>query len=149
MHEDQRSREIDYFLSLYDGIRPALYLCYDREAYRMKDGSDFRVTFDTNILCREHDLSLESDAYGTPILEDGMVLMELKCSGGIPMWMTRMLSKERIYKTSFSKYGTAYCRFMEETPAERAHEIAAESLVAAFREARAPKIMPSYGMVFG
>jgi hypothetical protein len=115
----------------------------------MKDGSDFRVTFDTNILCREHDLSLESDAYGTPILEDGMVLMELKCSGGIPMWMTRMLSKERIYKTSFSKYGTAYCRFMEETPAERAHEIAAESLVAAFREARAPKIMPSYGMVFG
>ena len=149
MHEDQRSREIDYFLSLYDGIRPALYLCYDREAYRMKDGSDFRVTFDTNILCREHDLSLESDAYGTSILEDGMVLMELKCSGGIPVWMTRMLSKERIYKTSFSKYGTAYCRFMEETPAERAHEIAAESLVAAFREARAPKIMPSYGMVFG
>lgn len=149
VHDDQVSREIDYFLSLYDGIRPALYLCYDRVAYRMKDGSDFRVTFDTNILCREHDLSLESDPYGTSILEDGMVLMELKCSGGLPVWMTRILSKERIYKTSFSKYGTAYCRFMEETPAERAHEIAAESLVAAFREARAPKIMPSYGVAFG
>ena len=149
MHEDQRSREIDYFLSLYDGIRPALYLCYDREAYRMKDGSDFRVTFDTNILCREHDLSLESDPYGTSILEDGMVLMELKCSGGLPLWMVRILSKERIYKTSFSKYGTAYCSFMEETPAERAHEIAAESQAAAFREARAKKIQPSYRMAFG
>ena len=130
-HEDQVSREIDYFLSLYDGIRPALYLSYDREAYRMRDGSDFRVTFDCNILCREHDLSLESEPYGTSILEDGMVLMELKCSGGIPMWMTRVLSAERIYKTSFSKYGTAYCRFMKETPSERAHEIAAGAIVTA------------------
>jgi hypothetical protein len=34
--------------------------------------------------------------------------MELKCPGGIPMWMTEILSKEKIYKTSFSKYGTAY-----------------------------------------
>ena len=34
--------------------------------------------------------------------------MELKCSGGIPLWMTKVLSQEKIYKTSFSKYGMAY-----------------------------------------
>jgi hypothetical protein len=34
--------------------------------------------------------------------------MEIKCSGGIPLWMTEVLSKEKIYKTSFSKYGIAY-----------------------------------------
>jgi len=77
-------------------------------AYCSKDGSDFRVTFDDNILCRETALSLSEPAYGTPLLEEGMVLMEIKCSGGIPLWMTRVLSRERIYKTSFSKYGTAY-----------------------------------------
>ena len=71
-------------------------------------GSDFRVTFDSNIFCREEDLSLRSDAYGTPILEEGKYLMELKCPGAIPLWMTKILSDERIYKTSFSKYGTAY-----------------------------------------
>ena len=65
------------------------------------------------------------------------------------MWMTRSLSKERIYKTSFSKYGTAYCRFMDETPAERAHGIASESLVAAFRERKVSKALPAYGMAFG
>ena len=146
-HEDQVSREIDYFLSLYDGIRPALYLSYDREAYRMRDGSDFRVTFDSNILCREHDLSLESDPYGTAILEDGMSLMELKCSGGIPMWLTRVLSEEHIYKTSFSKYGNAYCRFMEETPAERAHEIAEERIIAARPQRKEAKRLSLYGMV--
>ena len=46
--------------------------------------------------------------YGAPLLEDGLVLMEIKCAGGIPLWMTGILSKEHIYKTSFSKYGSAY-----------------------------------------
>jgi len=34
--------------------------------------------------------------------------MEIKTSGGIPLWMTHVLTQERIFKTSFSKYGTAY-----------------------------------------
>ena len=63
---------------------------------------------DENILARERDLSLSSEVYGTPLLEDGMVLMEIKCAGGIPLWLTELLSELRIYKTSFSKYGVAY-----------------------------------------
>ena len=39
---------------------------------------------------------------------DSTVFVELKCSGGIPLWMTQVLSREKIYKTPFSKYGTAY-----------------------------------------
>jgi hypothetical protein len=39
--------------------------------------------------------------------------MEIKCSGGIPLWMTQVLSEEHIYKTSFSKYGTAYSRYIQ------------------------------------
>ena len=35
------------------------------------------------------------------MLEPRLVLMELKCAGGIPLWMTHTLSDERIYKTSF------------------------------------------------
>lgn len=104
----QISQEIDYFLDYYETLRPAVFLSYKREAYYEKDGGDFRVTFDDTILCRQDDLSLESDVYGTPLLPKGMVLMEIKCAGGIPLWMTHVLSLEHIYKTSFSKYGTAY-----------------------------------------
>ena len=104
----QIADEIDYFMELYGTLHPTVFLSYEREAYYSKDGSDFRVTFDDNILCRQKELSLESDVYGTPILPEGKVLMEIKCSGGIPMWMTQVLSKEKIYKTSYSKYGTAY-----------------------------------------
>ena len=125
----QVAAEIEYFAGMYSGLRPVIYLSYDREAYRMKKdpsaSSDFRVTFDSNICCRESELTLTSDAYGTSLLEDGMYLMELKCLGAIPLWMTKIFSEERIYKTSFSKYGTAYCSFMEKTPCERSHEIAA------------------------
>lgn len=104
----QIANEIDYFLDYYGSLHPTVFLSYVREAYYANDGSDFRVTFDDTILCRQNDLSLESEVYGTPILPEGMVLMEIKCSGGIPLWMTEVLSKEKIYKTSFSKYGTAY-----------------------------------------
>ena len=104
----QISREIDYFIDFYGKLRPMVFLSYEREAYYDKDGGDFRVTFDDRILCRQTDVSLCSPVYGEPILPEGKVLMELKCSGGIPLWMVEVLSRERIYKTSFSKYGTAY-----------------------------------------
>ncbi len=100
--------EIDYFLDYYKSLKPVLFLSYEREAFYSNDKSDFRVTFDENILCRQEDMSLISEAYGTSILPEGTVLMEIKCSGGIPLWMTHLLSEEHIYKTSFSKYGTAY-----------------------------------------
>ncbi len=104
----QISKEIDYFLDYYGALHPMVFLSYERQAYYANDGADFRVTFDDNVLCRQEDLSLESDVYGIPILPKGKILMEIKCSGGIPLWMTRVLSEEKIYKTSFSKYGTAY-----------------------------------------
>ncbi len=104
----QISNEIDYFIKLYGTLHPTVFLSYEREAYYSNDGSDFRVTFDDNILCRQEQLSLKSEVYGTPILPEGKVLMEIKCSGGIPLWMTKVLSREKIYKTSFSKYATAY-----------------------------------------
>lgn len=104
----QISDEIDYFLTYYENLQPAVFLSYEREAYFSKDGSDFRVTFDDNILFRRDDLSLESTVYGTPLLPKDQVLMEIKCSGSIPLWMTHILSEEQIFKTSFSKYGTAY-----------------------------------------
>ena len=104
----QITNEIDYFQEFYGSLHPAVFLSYEREAYYSKEGTDFRVTFDDKILCRQEDLSLASEVYGTPILPEDNVLMEIKCSGGIPLWMTEILSREKIYKSSFSKYGTAY-----------------------------------------
>ena len=106
--QTQISEEVDYFMDFYKTLHPTAFLSYQREAYYANDGSDFRVTFDDNILCRLEDMSLKADAYGTPLLPEGKVLMEIKGAGGMPMWMAHVLSAEQIFKTSFSKYGTAY-----------------------------------------
>lgn len=112
--DGQIVREIEYFLRLYPGIRPVVYLSYEREAFFCEDGSDFRMTFDENIRFREEDLSLCSEPGGKLLLPEDVTLMELKCPGAIPLRMARILSEEHIRKTSFSKYGTAYCvRFRE------------------------------------
>ena len=104
----QIAREIDYFLGFYENLRPAMFLTYEREAWFSREISDFRVTFDENALARQENISLEGEIGGTPILPEGKILMEIKCAGGIPLWMTEVLTRERIFRTSFSKYGTAY-----------------------------------------
>ena len=106
--QGQIAREIDYFLGFYKNLRPVVFLSSEREAYCCRSGGDFRVTFDENVLCRRDDLSLRADTGGVSVLPEGKILMEIKCSGGIPLWMTETLTRLRIFRTPFSKYGTAY-----------------------------------------
>lgn len=106
--DTQISREIDYLLHFYGGVIPTLFLSYDREAFYSREDPDLRITLDRSILCRTGDLSLRSRIYGTSLISPELTLMEIKCSGGIPLWLTRVLTEEGIRKASFSKYGTAY-----------------------------------------
>ncbi len=111
----QIAEEIEYFRSYYGQLRPAVFLSYEREAFYALDGGDFRVTFDENILYREQDYSLGSEVYGTPLLQEGQTLMEIKTAGGQPLWMSHALSRLRLYRTSFSKYGSAYQHMMKKS----------------------------------
>lgn len=104
----QITDEIDYFKEFYPGIAPAMLLMYKREAYYSKEDRDFRVTFDRDVLWRDYDLSLDKGIYGRQILEPNQILMEVKTKDAIPLWMTKILTDNHIYKKSFSKYGTAY-----------------------------------------
>ncbi|MBQ3528107.1 MAG: polyphosphate polymerase domain-containing protein [Clostridia bacterium] len=100
--------EIDYFISFYRSLHPTVFLSYDREAFVSVLADDLRITFDTDIRARLSDLSLRHAPGGELLLPEGRVLMEIKTAGAIPLWLCRFLSEERLYKTSFSKYGTAY-----------------------------------------
>ncbi|MBR1771037.1 MAG: polyphosphate polymerase domain-containing protein [Lachnospiraceae bacterium] len=114
--QGQITDEISYFKQMYQGLRPAVYLSYDREAFYGIEDRELRITFDQNILWRKENLSLSSEVYGTPILEPGCALMEIKIASAMPMWLCRVLSENGIYKTSFSKYGRAYEMICEAEP---------------------------------
>lgn len=106
--DSQIGAELEYFRSFYGTLQPRVFLSYDREAYYCRAGGDFRVTFDDSILARQDALTLAAPVGGESLLQDNMVLLELKTAGGIPTWMAEFLTREKLYKTSFSKYGTAY-----------------------------------------
>lgn len=113
--DSQIGREIAAFREFYGpSLLPAMLLTYEREAYYPVDGTDFRLTLDENILWRMDDMDLGALIGGSAVIGPDRVLMELKTPGGIPLWMTRFLSRNKIYQTSFSKYGAAYQQWLTE-----------------------------------
>lgn len=104
----QIGAELAYAADFYKTLRPAVFLSYERDSFRGAAEEELRVTFDRQIRYRRHGLTLDSGTAGIPLLPPDQVLMEVKVAGGLPLWMVRVLSEQNIFKTSFSKYGTAY-----------------------------------------
>ncbi|MGI6269777.1 MAG: polyphosphate polymerase domain-containing protein [Candidatus Howiella sp.] len=115
----QITREIDWFLHSYPGIKPAMYLSYDRIALAGRESRDLRVTFDSRILWRGEELSLSCGPYGRLLLPADCHLMEVKIPGAMPLWMARLFSELEIYPVSFSKYGGAYRTAQNKVDAEK------------------------------
>lgn len=112
--DTQILREIDYALAYYRDLRPMLYLSYDRRAFFGIEDPQLRLTFDDNIRWRRDRLRLTEDTDGRALLDDDTVLMEIKTATALPLWLTDILTREKIYKTPFSKYGTAYLEELKE-----------------------------------
>ena len=85
-----------------------IFLSYERESYIGLDDENFRITIDRNIIWRDYDVDLSKEIYGENILEEDKVLVEIKTNRGYPKWLVDFLSENKIYKTSFSKYGNVY-----------------------------------------
>lgn len=103
----QIQKEIDWFRAFHDAV-PRAFIAYEREAYFDPLGSGLRLTFDTDIRCRDSMLSLSAPLEGEQILPDDRVLMEVKARGAIPNWLAGTLSSLAVYPASFSKYGRYY-----------------------------------------
>lgn len=106
-------KEIDYIMNYYP-LQPRVFISYDRLAFFEKNNSDFRLTLDTNIRTRRTDLRLDSNNDGIQLLPDGKWLMEAKAFKSFPLWFVHFLSENKIFSTSFSKYGTEYQLYRKE-----------------------------------
>ena len=103
----QIKKELDYIFAYYK-LEPKMYISYERVALYQKENSDFRVTFDSNILARSYDLKLELGNYGVNILDKNNYIMEIKTLGTIPMWFVKLINELQIKPGKFSKYGESY-----------------------------------------
>ena len=103
----QISRELEAFMETYKTLEPKYMIIYDRLAY-YQDDSDLRITIDMNPRYRTYDLNLHTSMDGTPLIEKGGAILEVKVQHSIPLWLTAILAQGNIYQTSFSKVGTAH-----------------------------------------
>ena len=56
---------------------------------------------------------------GTSLLKDGETILEVKVQDSVPLWLSHILAKYKIYNNSFSKYGKAYESVHKMTKEER------------------------------
>ena len=106
--DSQILREIDWILSYYGNLAPAMYLSCERTAMCGREETELRITFDRQIRWRDSQLKLSRGVWGKEILEPGQRLMEIKVANAMPLWLTELLDQFKIYPVSFSKYGRAY-----------------------------------------
>jgi len=91
-------------------LQPACVVSYDRLAF---NGSQYdpglRVTFDTNLKCRTHDLTLLSQGYANNyfFVPPQWCVMEVKVNLRAPYWLTRVISRYHCTLRRISKYCTA------------------------------------------
>ncbi len=114
-HDAQIQREIRWFLHSYRPA-PKVFIGYERKAFLGKSERDLRVTFDRNLRWRTERLDLTQGDTGAPVLPEERIVMEVKIAQAMPLWLSGLLSENRIYPTSFSKYGTCYLRHIVSAP---------------------------------
>jgi len=91
-------------------LQPACMVSYDRQAF---NGSEYdpglRVTFDTNLKGRTHDLSLLStgNADSKFFMPPGYCILEVKVNYRVPLWLTDIIAGHRCRLRRVSKYCAA------------------------------------------
>lgn len=110
--DGQIARELRYFRDFYGNLSPACLIIYDRTAY-FEPGGDLRLTIDRNPRYRAKDLNLVTSMEGISLLPKGSTILEIKVQQAMPLWLTKILSDGKIYKSTFSKYGEAYKQQMQ------------------------------------
>ena len=93
---------------------PKMAVLYDRQAFVRPGRDALRVTFDRGIRFRTDPLDVTCPPFGTALLPDGLVLMEVKIPGAYPLWLIRMMEDAGARGTHLSKYGLAYQKRLAE-----------------------------------
>lgn len=113
----QIARELEAAMDRWLPLVPSMGIACDRaawayrpEMFQEREGdelfdSELRITFDD---CLEYLDCHRFHSPWRPIIESSESVMEIKSAGPYPPWLVEVLSAERIYPASFTKYGNAY-----------------------------------------
>lgn len=131
----QIARELEAAMNRWLPLVPSMGIACDRVAWAYRPemfqereddelfDSELRITFDD---CLEYLDCHRFRSPWRPIIESSESVMEIKSAGPYPPWLVEVLSAERIYPASFTKYGNAY-QLVAAEPRARNHRRAMRS----------------------
>ncbi|MGE5601615.1 MAG: polyphosphate polymerase domain-containing protein [Nitrososphaerales archaeon] len=102
-------QEVDYLCKALQ-LQPACVVGYQRLAFEGREyDPGLRVTFDSNLKYRLHELSLSSNGQATDhyFLSPDWCIMEVKLNHRVPIWLTEVIGKHECVVRRFSKYCAA------------------------------------------
>jgi SPX domain protein involved in polyphosphate accumulation len=86
-------------------LRPSCITTYQREAWI---GGDYdpglRLTIDSDLRYRIHDLSLDSKHAGRFMFPPSYAVLEIKANDRVPFWLTHLIARNNLHLTRTSKY---------------------------------------------
>lgn len=91
-------------------LQPACIVSYHRLAFESSEHEPgLRVTFDSELKCRTHDLTLLSMGFteNQYFLPPQQSVMEVKANDRVPYWLTQLIGNHRCTLRRVSKYCTA------------------------------------------
>jgi len=104
--------ELDYDFEKYN-LQPSILINYERYSYYFRGNKDLRITFDHNVKYRvkKPDLTNGDDMHH--IIDKDMYIMEIKSLDSLPIKLSQLLAKLKIYPRGFSKPKNAYLKSLE------------------------------------
>ena len=108
-HADRAVLHEVHYLHRILRLEPSCVVSYHRQAFNGGEPfSDLRVTFDSNLKGRTHELTLLSTGYAHDhfVLPPDFCIMEVKANHSVPFWLTDIANRHRCTVRRFSKYCT-------------------------------------------
>lgn len=104
--------ELDYDFEKYN-LQPSVLINYERYSYYIRGNKDLRITFDHNVRYRTKKPDLTNGDDMHPIIDKDMYIMEIKSLDSLPIKLSQLLAKLKIYPRGFSKPKNAYLKSLE------------------------------------
>jgi hypothetical protein len=130
--KDRDRRAVERFVAIArtTHLRPFTLVRYEREPYFSHIDDYARVTFDTAIRAqRTSEFSFASSPRGWRALDDAvtqrtldsLIVLELKFTSHVPIWLVNIVERLGLTRRAFSKYGTSIRQFYSPVDHRTAH----------------------------
>lgn len=92
------------FLYYKYNLRPVIQIAYERKPFLDRNNPKVRVTFDFNVKYRAMDFDTENAEMDCFAISPHLIVMEVKYSGQVPLWVSAMTQRFNLQLTTVSKY---------------------------------------------